>query len=66
MKLSQRLRNAVRDRGCTLRELSERTRIDKATLCRFAAGRGGMLLPQVDRLAVALGLELLARPRKGR
>jgi hypothetical protein len=62
---SQALRRAIRGWGMTRYALSARTGIDQSTLSKFVKGQRGLSLGAVDRLIVALDLELRPRKRKG-
>ena len=62
------LRAALRDSATSRYRLSKDTGISQAQLSRFVRSKAGMDLPNAQRLADALGLEIIIRPkrRKGR
>ena len=62
--LSSQLRAAVSASGMTRRQISERLGVTEGLLSHFMAGRKGLSLPVIDRLAAVLGQELVTR-RKG-
>jgi len=63
-KVSETLRAAVNTADQTRYRICKDTGIDKATMSRFMNG-GGLSLDGVDKLALALGLELtVKRPKK--
>ena len=61
VKLSERVRKAVRDDERSLRALARKIDIDVAVLSRFARNKTGLALPTLDRLVAVLGLELVPR-----
>lgn len=65
LKLSDQLRRAIETADKSRYVLWQETGIDQATLSRFMAGKGGLSVDGWDRLAEALGLELVARTKKG-
>ena len=60
-KLTDQLKAAIDAADKSRYALSEETDIDQATLSRFMHGKGGLSMDGLDRLAEALGLELVAR-----
>lgn len=67
--LTDQLRQAIETADKSRYALSKETGIDQAVLSRFVHGKGGLSLESWDRLAEALGLELVKRRRpkpKGR
>jgi ribosome-binding protein aMBF1 (putative translation factor) len=66
-KVREAIREAVEASGKTRYQLWKETGIDQAVLSRLVAGKGGMTLDNMERLAEALGLEIVVRKqRKGR
>ena len=63
-KLTDQLKAAIDAAGKSRYTLWQETGIDQATLSRFMHGKGGLSMDGLDRLAEALGLELVARPAK--
>lgn len=64
VKISETIRKAIEDCGSTRYELAKRAGVEQATLSRFMAGKCGLAMRTVDKLAEALGLEL--NKRKGK
>ncbi len=67
-KPSDQLRRAIEAGDQSRYALSKETGISQAVLSRFMHGKGSLSLDSFDRLAEALGLELVKRrrPKKGR
>lgn len=66
-KLSDQLRKAIETSGRSQYAICREAELAQATLCRFMQGKGGLSVDGIDRLAEALGLELVQRPpKKGR
>ena len=57
--ISGQLRAALAADGRSVYLLGELAGIDRGNLCRFAAGRSGISLVAVDRLAAVLGCVLV-------
>ena len=68
MSITEQLREAMDKSGRSRYALSKETGIDGSTLHRFYYGLGNLSADGIDRLAEALGLELVPkrRPRKRR
>ena len=65
--LSNQLRQAVRDSGLSSYAICKATGIDQSTMSKFLAGRVGLGLASIDRLADFLGLKLVKHvTKKGR
>jgi hypothetical protein len=62
-KLSDQIRAAVKASALTRYRISKLTGIDQGILSRFTAGKAGMTLENVDRLAAALHLRIVADPK---
>ncbi|MGD9128043.1 MAG: helix-turn-helix transcriptional regulator [Planctomycetia bacterium] len=63
-KLTEQLRQAVRDSGRTLGELARETGIDKSALSRFVNGKRGLSMEAIDAIGDCLELRLIAdKPR---
>ncbi len=66
----EQLRKAIQSSEKTRYKLWQETAIDQGQLARFMAGTDGLSVANVERLAEALGLEIIIRPkrrqRKGR
>jgi transcriptional regulator with XRE-family HTH domain len=58
------IRKAIEVGGKTRYKLSQETGIDQAQLSRLMAGKEGVSVENLERLAEALGLEIMIRPRK--
>lgn len=63
MKLSEAVRQAVRDFDGDQRSLCRLARVSESMLSHFVAGRKTLGLASLDRLVDALQLELRSRPR---
>lgn len=59
--LSSQLRAAVQSSGMTRRQISDKLGVTEGLLSHFMAGRKGLSMPVIDRLAELLGHELTAR-----
>lgn len=57
------IRKAIEVGGKTRYKLSKETGIDQAQLSRLMAGKEGVSVENLERLAEALGLEIVIRPR---
>ena len=65
--LSDQLRRAIRESGLSRYAICKATDIDQSAMSKFLAGRVGLSLASVDRLADFLGLKLVKRmTQKGR
>jgi transcriptional regulator with XRE-family HTH domain len=60
--LSEGLRAAIRSSGMSLRAIGGETGIDVAVLSRFMNKKGGLSLDGIERLADALGVEVVVKP----
>jgi transcriptional regulator with XRE-family HTH domain len=71
MKLSDQIRRAVDDSGLSRRAICKASGLHKSAMSRFMAGKRGLSLMALDRLAAVLALDLTAHgkpkalPRKG-
>ena len=63
---SDQLRRIIAECGLSRYEIARRSGVDKAALSRFAHGERGLTTETLDRLAEALGLELVAKRRPTR
>lgn len=59
VKLSDQLRDAIRDCGRSRYKLAQETGISQATLSRLVNGKGGVSLEYLDKLGDALGLAII-------
>jgi hypothetical protein len=65
--LSSIIRRVILESGESLYSIACKCRIDRATLSRFMAGKGGMGLATIDKLVAGLGIEVrLPGERKDR
>ena len=65
--LSNQLRRAIDESGMSRYAICKACGIDQASMSRFMAGRVGLLLDPIERLADFLDLELVKRTkRKGK
>ena len=65
VKLGDQIRRAVKDCGMSRYEIWKATGIDQGTLSRFVAGKAGLGLDNLDRLADLLGLDIARGRRRG-
>ena len=66
-KLSDQVRQAIRDAGVSQYRISQQTGIDASALSKFVRGqRAGLSMESLDQLGEYLGLTITARKRKGR
>ena len=67
-KLSDKLREAIQASALSRYRLWKETGIAEAVLSKFVNRKGGLSMEGIDKLAEALGLDLVARDtqRKGR
>jgi transcriptional regulator with XRE-family HTH domain len=61
MKLSDQIRRAVDDSGLSRYAICRVGGFDKGMMSRFMAGKGGLSLTMLDRLAAVLALDVVAR-----
>ena len=68
MKVTERLKKAVRDSGLSDRNLGIQADVNRLSIGRFMRGETGLSLEQLDKLAAFLGLELrpAGKAKKGR
>lgn len=68
-KLTDQIRQAVDASGLSRYRICKELEIEQSSMSRFMAGRGGLSLENIDRLADLLELDLVSRPgrpaRKG-
>ena len=64
LTLSDQVRAAVEQSGIQQKVLCQATGIDPGSLCRFVAGKSGLTLSLIDRLADELDLHLVTGNRK--
>jgi transcriptional regulator with XRE-family HTH domain len=60
------IRRAIEVGGKSRYKLWQETGIDQAQLSRLMAGKEGVSVENLERLAEALGLEIVIRPNKAR
>jgi hypothetical protein len=63
-KLFAEVRTAVAKAGIPSAEIARRSAIDKASLSRFLSGTTGLSVPSLERVAAAVGLEIVVRRKK--
>ena len=63
-KISDQIRAAIEAADVTRYRIELETGIDKATLSRFMAGKGGMTVETLDKLGDYLGLEIVEMRKK--
>ena len=64
--LSDQIRAAVDDSGMSRYRICLETGIDQASMSRFMAGKAGLTLDRIDRLAALLDLRVVSGPGKRR
>lgn len=61
-KLTDRIRDAVRQSGATQADVSRHSGVAPSALSRFMGGTGGLSLDSLDRLAYSLGVVVVPEP----
>ena len=61
---SEILRQAIVDSGLSLYDLKRMSGVDPATTSRFLNGKATLTLPTFDKLAAAVGVQVLPPPAK--
>jgi len=59
--LSDKMRRAILESGLSRYRIAKESGVDHAALSRFMAGKVGLSLASLDRMADVLGLDLVAR-----
>ncbi len=62
----QTIREAIESSGESRYSISDRSGVSQAQLSRFVRGEAGMSVDNLERLADALGLEIIVRPKRRR
>jgi len=65
-KIYEQLRRAIESGDKTRYRLWQETGVDQGQLARFMAGESGLSVESTERLAEALGLEIVVRPKETR
>jgi hypothetical protein len=60
----EQLRKAIQGSEKTRYKLWQETGIDQGQLARFMAGTAGLSVENIEKLAEALGLEIIVRPKR--
>jgi len=60
----EKIRHAMATCGKTRNRISVETGIDPAALSRLASGERGITIETAERLAPAVGLEIIVRPKR--
>jgi hypothetical protein len=60
----EQLRKAIQTSPKTRYRLWKETDIDQGQLARFMAGGAGLSVENIEKLAEALGLEIIIRPKR--
>jgi len=60
-RVTDAVRRAIRTAGVSRHRICREAGIDKASISRFMAGKTGLTLASLDRLADVLGLDVVAR-----
>jgi len=66
LKLSDQVRRAVDASGLSRYAICKALNMDQATMSRFMKGKGGLSMVNLDALADLLGLDVVAREKRGR
>lgn len=64
--ISQQLREAIDASGMSRYRICKQIGLDESTMSHFMAGRCGLQLSTIDRLAELLGLRIVAEERTGK
>jgi len=59
-RLTDQVRRAIEKSGVSRYRISQESGVDQAALSRFMAGKTGLTLASLDRLADMLGLDVVA------
>ena len=62
--LSEQIRRAVNESGISAKELCRETGIDKAAMSRFRAGKVGLTMENLDKVAAVIGLRIVVDERE--
>lgn len=62
-RIVEAMRKAIEASGKTRYRLSQETGIDQAQLSRFMTGEKGLSFDAMERLADALGIEMVLKPK---
>jgi len=65
MKLSDEIRRAIESCGRSRNSVCVEAGLDPAAVCNFVAGRRGLSMDSLDKLAAVLDLHILASPQRG-
>lgn len=65
-KFSDQIRAAVENCGESRYRISAETGIDAGALCHFVAGRRGLSMDSLDKLADCIGLRVVAKGEHGK
>ena len=61
MTFTEQIRTAIETCGVTRYRIAQETGIDEGTVSRFMAGKCGLSMKALDRLAEYLGLEIVVK-----
>jgi hypothetical protein len=61
--ITEQLMDAMRDSGMTPYAISKAAGVNRSVTCRFVNGERSVTCPTVERIAGALGLDLVLQPR---
>ena len=64
VKLSDKVRRAVDESGMSRYAICKAIGLEQATMSRFMAGKGGLLMTKLDELAELLDLYIVIRPKR--
>jgi transcriptional regulator with XRE-family HTH domain len=63
-RFSDQIRAAVDSSGLSRYRICHEIGLNQGAMSRFMAGKGGLSMDTLDRLAELLGLEIVARPEE--
>ena len=63
-ELTEQLREAIKTARKSVYQIADETGIDKSTLSRFMAGKGGLSMAGLDRLGECLNLSIVLNTKK--
>ena len=66
VKLSEQVRRAVEESGMTRYAICKAVGMHESVMSRFMNGKGGLQQDSLDALADLLGLDVVARRKRGR
>jgi len=62
-RLAEQIRAAINASGLSRYEIAKRSGVDEASLSRFVNDKGSLSFASVEKVAMVLGLEIVARKK---